>query len=477
MGLSDIGEQVRQLLSSAGRSLNTTEPGAALISHVNVVLMVYDDRLYQLGNGRWSSLSDRRSGPDDRQSGLDDSRSGLDESAARAPSTAARIASAAADLLTHSDAGDGSRNVSHNVLLLLPPADFLAISTDLPGVAHAAVRPALQLQADSLLPGFEEPLSLAVKPGFSFNTAGSAHPHQSFWLPTASINALFDAFADESLFLAAVTPRSTVLINQPGQIVVDEQDNENQSVLRARDGVVQQCLQTSLVDLELPALDEQWQAERAMLLASPSPSPSSPILTFRSAQDYLDQSRLHGGDAVRQSGASYAIFPAAALAARHQFDKGKRLWLVAAALAVLMVVGAIPFLVQAFQLSSLNNTLAEQQELATPARNDQRAVRDFESRWGVLTEYPRHDVPAMLLALQEVISPNVLTFLELEEGYISIEGQSPDPQRLLQQLEQNDMFTEVDFARATSNNSYYIDLRLTTVDFPAYQQWYFPESQ
>ena len=88
MGLSDIGEQVRQLLSSAGRSLNTTEPGAALISHVNVVLMVYDDRLYQLGNGRWSSLSDRRSGPDDRQSGLDDSRSGLDESAAKAPSTA-----------------------------------------------------------------------------------------------------------------------------------------------------------------------------------------------------------------------------------------------------------------------------------------------------------------------------------------------------------------------------------------------------
>jgi hypothetical protein len=226
------------------------------------------------------------------------------------------------------------------------------------------------------------------------------------------------------------------------------------------------------MDMELPALREQWQAETEALLAS-----SSSIMTLPSADDYLDQSRLRGGATIRQSGASYAIFPAAALAARHQFDKGKRLWLVAAALAALVVVGTIPFLVQALQLRSLNNTLADQQEQAAPARSDQQAVRDFESRWDVLTEYPRQDVPAMLLALQEVISPSVLSFLELEEGYISIEGQSADPQALLQQLEQNDMFTEVDFARATSNNRYYIDLRLTTVNFPAYQEWYFPESQ
>jgi hypothetical protein len=54
--------------------------------------------------------------------------------------------------------------------------------------------------------------------------------------------------------------------------------------------------------------------------------------------------------------------------------------------------------VQAIQLRSLTNTLAEQEALAAPARTDQLAVRDFESRWGVLTEYPRQNVPAMLLA-------------------------------------------------------------------------------
>jgi hypothetical protein len=169
------------------------------------------------------------------------------------------------------------------------------------------------------------------------------------------------------------------------------------------------------------------------------------------------------------------MVPDAALAARHQFDKGKRLWLAAAALAAVTVLGSLPFLVQSLQLRSLGNTLAEQQRLATPARENQQAVRDFESRWGVLTEFPNQDVPAMLLALQAEVNPNVLTSLELDEGYISIEGESSDPQGLLQQLEMNPMFTEVDFARATNNNRYYIDLRLTTVNFPAYQEWYFPE--
>jgi hypothetical protein len=37
------------------------------------------------------------------------------------------------------------------------------------------------------------------------------------------------------------------------------------------------------------------------------------------------------------------------------------------------------------------------------------------------------------------------------------------------------MFTEVDFARATNNNRYFIDLRLSTVNFSAYREWHFPE--
>lgn len=455
MGLSEIGEQARQLLSSAGRSLNTSDPGAAVLRRVNVILMVFDDRLYRLDNGRWATIGQ----------------------AAENTSAASRIASAAATLMTDADVSDESRLTApgasrstahsspHNVLLLLPPAHFLATSVNLPGVAPAAVRPALQLQADSLLPGFDEPLSLAVKTADTPGTADSAEAMMAFWLPTATLNALHDAFAWQSLFLAAVTPRPALLASQPDAIVVDDQDSQHQTILACRDGVVRQCLQTSLADLDSPAFNTQWQEETAAVTAS-----APTVVSLHSGEDYVDMNRRHAADA----GSAYAIVPGAALAARHQFDKGKRLLQVAAALAVVTVLGTLPFLVQTIQLRSLANTLAGQEQLAAPARADQLAVRDFESRWGVLTEFPHQDVPAMLLALQAEVAPSVLTSLELDEGYISIEGQSDDPQGLLQQLEQNEMFTEVDFARATSNNRYYIDLRLTTVNFPAYLEWYFP---
>lgn len=445
MGLSDIGDQVRHWLSSAGRSLNTTDPGAALLRRVNVVLMVFDDRLYHLESGRWAELA----GTAEQDAG------------------AAGIASAAAGLLA-----DAEKATANNILLLLPPADFLATPVNLPGVAAAAVRPALQLQADSLLPGYDDPLSLAVNTEDKTDTADAGEPVTAFWLPTITVNALHHAFADQALFLAAVMPRPALLASQRDTVVIDDRDRQHQAILFCRNGVVRQCLQTSLADFDVPAFHDQWQTEIAVVTAA-----ASGLVTLRSGDDYLHAMRQQIGETRPLSGSSYAMVPAAALAARHQFDKGKRLWLAAAALAAITALGAVPFLVQSFQLRSLGNTLAEQQQLAAPAREDQLAVRDFESRWGVLTEFPDQDVPAMLLALQAVVSPNVLTSLELDEGYISIEGESDDPQGLLQQLEMNPMFTEVDFARATSNNRYYIDLRLTTVNFPAYQEWYFPEDQ
>ena len=142
---------------------------------------------------------------------------------------------------------------------------------------------------------------------------------------------------------------------------------------------------------------------------------------------------------------------------------------------MVVLLAASPFLVQSLQTRSLLATLAEQRELSAATRVDQAVVRDFEQRWGVMTEFPAQNISATLLQLQNVLNPAVLTSLEVNEGSVQIEGESDDPQSLLQRLEQDAMFTGVDFARATNNNRYYIDLRLSTVDFDGYRQRYFPE--
>ena len=144
-----------------------------------------------------------------------------------------------------------------------------------------------------------------------------------------------------------------------------------------------------------------------------------------------------------------------------------------ASAAVLVV--SLPFVWQSFQLFRLNAELDRVQEQSLAARADQAVVRNFENDWGTFNEFPKQDVGLVLQTLQPVINPGLLSALALDEGLLSIEGESPDPQNILEQLEQNPMFTEVDFARATNNNRYFIDLRLSTVNFSAYREWHFPE--
>ena len=75
----------------------------------------------------------------------------------------------------------------------------------------------------------------------------------------------------------------------------------------------------------------------------------------------------------------------------------------------------------------------------------------------------------------EVLAGEQLSSLELSEGLIRIQGTSSDPQAILQRLEQDPLFTEVVFSRATSNTRYYIDLRLATVNFEAYRVRHCPD--
>lgn len=140
-----------------------------------------------------------------------------------------------------------------------------------------------------------------------------------------------------------------------------------------------------------------------------------------------------------------------------------------------MLLSAIPFLAQTLQLRSAQAELADSRALAADARADQQAVVAFENEWGAIDDFPDQDIRQAMFTLQEALVPDQLTALEVSEGLISIEGTSNDPQAILQRLEQDPLFTEVVFARATNNTRYYIDLRLSPVNFEGYMRRYFPD--
>lgn len=429
-------QALKERLPASLTTLFQANARAQLLRQVNTVLLVHDERLYDLSNGSWRQLNQE-----------------VDSD------WCTSLAAAAVELLNHEIA-------ERSVLLLLPATEFIATTISMPGVARENLRSALQLQTAVLLPSHDGKLAFAV------NTAASHSDGTDvvLWMNENRLDALFEAFAAQSLFLASVMPRALAATSQTGdagELQIEDGDATTLTQLVFSNGVLTQWLQIDRADLDDEPLRRQW------LEATTTAKQSTPTArqNLQCAQAWLDLAR------TVVANRDYSFIPAGAQAVRKQMEKGKRLVGAAIAAAVVLLLGVSPFLFQSLQARSLLADLAEQRELSAAARADQAVVRDFELQWGVLTEFPAQNISVTLLQLQTVLSPSVLTSLEVDEGSVQIEGESSDPQSLLQRLEQDSMFTGVDFARATNNNRYYIDLRLSTVDFDGYRQRYFPEER
>ncbi len=426
-------QTLKERLPGSLRSLFQANARAQLLRQVNTVLLVYDERLYDISNGSWRQMNQIIDGD-----------------------WSTSIAAAAVELLNNEIA-------DRSVLLLLPAPEFIATTISMPGVARENLRSALQLQTAVLLPSHDGNLV------FALNTAASHSDGTDIvlWMNESRLDALFEAFAARGLFLASVMPRTLAATSQSGdavELLVEDGDATTLTQVAFSNGLLTQWLQIDKADLDDELLRRQW-----LEATTARQSTSSARQNLQSAQAWIDLAR------TIIANRDYSFIPAGAQAVRKQMEKGKRLVGAAIAAAVVLLLGVSPFLVQSLQARSLLADLAEQRELSAAARADQAVVRDFEQQWGVLTEFPAQNISATLLQLQTVLSPSVLTSLEIDEGSVQIEGESSDPQSLLQRLEQDSMFTGVDFARATNNNRYYIDLRLSTVDFDGYRQRYFPE--
>jgi hypothetical protein len=428
-------DRLAQRVPERLRDTFQTSAKSSLLKQVNTVLMVHGDRLYDLRNGSWRSLQLEGVRP-----------------------LAASVAQAAADLLEASASPRG-------IMLLLAAHEFLATHTSMPGVARESLRSALQLQALSMLPGYEEDLALAV----NVHERSASSENASLWIPVSRLDNLFDAFSEHGLFLAAVMPRMVAPAASFGDVLLNDRDAITVTCIHYRNGVIVRWLQTSQSDMQDPALAQQWQDLIRVEESRDNGTPDLAQLDLRGPDDYL--AALTGRIAADLE---YTFIPAGAESKKSQLLKGRRLGMLAVAVGIVALIAVLPFLVQTIQLRSLEANLQRYQQQAAGARGNQRAVRAVEQEWGAFLEFPRQNLSSVLITLQDVIAPGVLTALDVNEGFVSLEGDSPDPQSLLERLEQNEMFTEVDFARATSNMRYFIDLRLATVDFPAYRQWYFP---
>lgn len=343
--------------------------------------------------------------------------------------------------------------VEGGVILYLPPSEFVSTSFDMPGVSKENLISALQLQADNLFPSLDVPLSLTL----GSHQLGSDLNNVALWHSEQRTDDLFDSFSSVNLFLVAVAPRVLIDCSLPAIVDVDLKGG---TLVQLTDGTMSDWLHINKLDMNDEALNQQWttQLQRVGAQAKTVDSPAS-FNQFLNSEISLD----------------YAFIPNGAMQARKRVEKGRNLMFAAAAVVFLMMVASVPFAMQSLEFRGLATNLAAQREQSVQAREDQGVVVNFENEWGPITDFPIQDVEEAMFTLQNILLPDQLASLELSEGLIKIQGTSTEPQAILQRLEQDPMFTEVVFSRATNNSRYYIDLRLSTVNFEGYMVRYFPD--
>ena len=409
-------------LPPALRRLLLADPGRELLRRVDAGLLVFGGRLLHLETGNTAAMPSRAGAAD-----------------------AGALAAQARQLL--------GAEKDRSILLLLPPGEFAATEADLPGVSGENLHSALILQIENNLPALEEPLQLAVH--------GSEDGAQvALWIKSRRIGELHEAFAAEGLFLAAVKPR-ILHSRMPRAGLVDADGAGLTFAQSSANGVLRQWKHVDAADLEQEDFAGQWDSEVRAASAGKAPRVDS-IARYANTLD-------------RGAHADYCFFPHAAAAMCRRRAQRRHLTRAAAVFGVAALLAATPFLHQQVRIGELNGELESRQELSAPARANRQVVVDFENRWGAIRDFPEQDVRQAMFTLQRVLIPNRLSDLEISEGVIRIQGTSADPQSILQQLEQDPLFTEVVFSRATSNDQYYIDLRLAELNFEAYMARYFPD--
>ena len=422
--MTQYQQQLMDYLPPAMRNFLKGSPKGELLKKVDATLLVFDQYVVHVESG----LSNQ----------FQETAGDLDPN---------RLAIACKHLLAE-------QQKEPSVLLLFPPDEFVATRQVMPGIGKDNLVSAMELQSENLLPTFTDSVALAVNPA----SADGGVEHIALWITNERLTQLFDAFQQQDIFLVAIKPRLLNIEDTSTDCFVDE-DQNCVTAVNVIDGVISNWWHVNKLDFENESYVQQWQqvVENAALRKS----------EYTSSKAYLSGSNNHCNQV-------YTFFPSGALSARRRVERGRKLLIGASVVASLLLLSVIPFVGQSIERTSLVASLEAQRDLSSGARQDQLVVINFENEWGPINDFPVQQIRESMFTLQSVLSPDRLSSLEISEGLFRIQGISQDPQALLERLEQNPMFAEVAFSRATNNNRYYIDLRLSTVNFEAYMVRYFP---
>ena len=350
------------------------------------------------------------------------------------------------------------RGDEDNVLLLLPPADFAATSYHLNLSGEKLLRSALELQAHTLIPAYEEDLLLAVNANHQEGVA--------FWYNENAANRLFRAFEREGLFLGAIMPRSLALlekadnVDEDRNLLINDEEGGDITLLQTKGNAVRRLLTVNRADLDQEVFARQWDIESSQLKGEA-------VKNMNSLADWQTLRRTI--NAVPE----FCFFAAGALDEEKRIDRARKSKAGLAVAAVLILLLFTPFVSNWLTIRQLQRELTRVQEMTEEPRRLQAAIFDMNEEWGALDEYPDQHVGEVLVSLNDIIKSSLTSF-SINKGVIDISGSANDPAFLVEQLAEKEEFYNVSQSTSSrgAGSQFGIRLNLSSVNFPAYEQKY-----
>ena len=350
-----------------------------------------------------------------------------------------------------------ARGDKRNILLLLPTADFVATAYHMNLAGEKMIRSALELQAQSLLPAYEENLLLAVNAAQQEGVA--------LWFNEQEANRLFRAFAHEDLFLGAIMPRSLAVLDASDDddlktMLINDEEGSNISFLQVRSNAVRRLLTVNKRDLEQEVFARQWEIETSQLKGDA-------VRNMTSMDDWKALKRKV------QPLPEYSFLPAGAIAEQKRISFARNSKVAMAATAVVVLLLFAPFIARWLELRGVLDDLESAQVMSAEPRALQVSIFDMEEEWGALYEYPDQQVAQVLVSLNSVIQSS-LTSISINKGVVDITGSTNDPAYLVELLSEREEFNNVSQSTSTrgAGSQFGIRLNLTNVDFEDYEEKY-----
>jgi len=414
---SDIGLKIQSLLPARRHS--------DIFNRIDISLLLFDNTLVNTANGEAEEIALIEDGS-------------FPEAMARAARRLAR--------------GD-----KRNILLLLPTADFVATAYHMNLAGEKMIRSALELQAQSLLPAYEENLLLAVNAAQQEGVA--------LWFNEQEANRLFRAFAHEDLFLGAIMPRSLAVLDASDDddlktMLINDEEGSNISFLQVRSNAVRRLLTVNKRDLEQEVFARQWEIETSQLKGDA-------MRNMTSMDDWKALKRKV------QPLPEYSFLPAGAIAEQKRISFARNSKVAMAATAVVVLLLFAPFIARWLELRGVLDDLETAQDMSAEPRALQASIFDMEEEWGALYEYPDQQVAQVLVSLNSVIQSS-LTSISINKGVVDITGSTNDPAYLVELLSEREEFNNVSQSTSTrgAGSQFGIRLNLTNVDFEDYEEKY-----